>query len=314
MAAYAARRTLQALGVLFGVSIVVFAIVHLVPGDPIRLALGVRFDPDTYEMLRERSGLDQPLVVQYFDWIWSAIRGDLGVSFRTGEPVTAVLLERLPATMSLAFASLLLALLIAIPLGIIGAVRRGSVTDYVATFVSQIGISIPDFWMAIMLILLFPLTLGLLPPSGYVPLTEDPVGWLRHLLLPTVTLGVISGAIITRFVRSETLESLGQDYTRTARSKGLRERTVVMRHVVRNSLISVVTIVGLQLAFLLSGVIIVEVVFAFPGLGLLALEAVQTRDYPVLQGAVLLFAVFFLIVNLVVDLLYAYLDPRISYS
>jgi peptide/nickel transport system permease protein len=313
LAGYAIRRTLQALGVLFGVSIVVFAIVHLVPGDPIRLALGIRFDPETYELLRERSGLDQPLVVQYFDWVWNALQGDLGVSFRTGEPVAAMLLERLPATMSLAFASLFLALVIAIPLGIIGAIRRGGVTDYVATFVSQIGISIPDFWMAIMLILLFPLTLGLLPPSGYVPFFEDPLGWASHLILPTATLGVISGAIITRFVRSETLESLGQDYTRTAKAKGLRERTVVMRHVVRNSLISVVTIIGLQLAFLLSGVIIVEVVFAFPGLGLLALDAVQSRDYPVLQGAVLLFAVFFLVVNLIVDLLYAFLDPRISY-
>lgn len=313
MGGYLLRRTAQAVVVLIGVSIVVFLLVHLVPGDPIRLALGTRFDPDTYQALRERSGLDQPLVIQYFDWLGGALTGDLGVSFRTGRPVASIIVERLPATLSLASAAVVVALAIAVPLGILSAVRSGSVLDRAATVFSQAGISIPDFWMAILLILFVALYLDLLPPSGYVSILEDPLGWLAHLVMPAITVGVVSGSILTRFVRSSMLESLGQDYTRTARAKGLPERTVVSRHVLRNALVPVVTVTGLQLAYLLSGVVVVEVVFAWPGLGLLALNAVEARDYPVLQGSVLLFALFFLLVNLVVDLLYAYLDPRITY-
>lgn len=314
MSGYVVRRTLQALVVLVGVSILVFALMHLVPGDPIRLALGTRFDPDTYEALRERAGLDQPLVVQYFGWAGGALTGDLGVSFRSGEAVTGLIVERLGATLSLAGASLAVALLIAVPLGMVSALRPRSPVDYVATTFSQAGISIPEFWMGIVLILVFAAGLDVLPSSGYVPLGESVGGWLSHLVLPAITVGVVSGSILTRFVRSSVLEALGQDYTRTARAKGLRERTVVRRHVVRNALVPVVTVTGVQLAYLLSGIVVVEVVFAWPGLGLLALQAVEARDYPLLQGAVLLFAFFFLVVNLIVDLLYAYLDPRISYE
>jgi peptide/nickel transport system permease protein len=313
VAAYIARRSLQAVGVLLGVSVLVFAIIHLVPGDPVRVALGTRFDQATYDALRERAGLDQPLLVQYFDWITSALTGDLGVSFRSGRPVTVLILERLPATLSLAGGAIVVALGIAIPLGILSAIRQGSALDYAATTFSQVGISIPDFWMGILLILFFALQLDLLPPSGYVSILENPWQWFVHLLMPAVTVGVVSGSIITRFVRSSMLEALGQDFTRTARSKGLRERMVIRRHVLRNALIPVITVTGLQLAYLLSGLIVVEQVFAWPGLGLLALDAVQARDFPVLQGAVLLFALFFLLVNLLVDLLYAFLDPRIRY-
>lgn len=313
MAGYVLRRVLQVLVVMLGVSVIVFAIIHLIPGDPVRVALGTRFNQETYEALRARAGLDQPLVVQYFDWLAGVVTGDLGVSFRSGNPVSDVILERLPATLTLAFASLAVALGIALPLGIISAVRSGRPIDYVATFVSQIGISIPDFWMGIMLILLFSLTLGWLPPAGYVSPLEDPVEWLRRLIMPALTTGVVSGAILTRFVRSSVLDALGQDYTRTARSKGLRERVVVRRHVLKNAMIPVVTVTGLQLAYLLGGVIVVEIVFSWPGLGQLALIAVQRRDYPVLQGTVLLFALTFLLINLVVDLLYAWLDPRIKY-
>ena len=313
MAAYIARRSLQAVGVLLGVSVLVFAIIHLVPGDPVRVALGTRFDQATYDALRERAGLDQPLLVQYFDWITSALTGDLGVSFRSGRPVTVLILERLPATLSLAGGAIVVALGIAVPLGILSAIRQGSALDYAATTFSQVGISIPDFWMGILLILFFALQLDLLPPSGYVSILENPWQWFVHLLMPAVTVGVVSGSIITRFVRSSMLEALGQDFTRTARSKGLRERMVIRRHVLRNALIPVITVTGLQLAYLLSGLIVVEQVFAWPGLGLLALDAVQARDFPVLQGAVLLFALFFLLVNLLVDLLYAFLDPRIRY-
>lgn len=313
MGRYVARRVAQAAVVLLGVSVIVFALVHLVPGDPIRTALGTRFDPDTYQALRERAGFDRPLPVQYAGWLASALTGDLGVSFRSGQPVTTTLLARLPATAGLALASLAVALLISVPLGIVSAVRSGSRTDRAATIVSQLGISIPDFWMGILLILLLSLTLGWLPPSGYVPFLESPLGWLERVVMPAVTIGVVSGSILTRFIRSAVLEALAQDYTRTARSKGLAERTVVRRHVLRNALVPVVTVTGIQLATLLGGVIVVEVVFSWPGLGLLAIQAVNARDYSVLQGTVLVLAVIFLVVNLVVDLLYAWLDPRIQY-
>ena len=313
MTRYLLRRLGQAVVVLFGVSIAVFSIIHLVPGDPVRLALGTRFDQETYDALVARAGLDDPLLVQYVNWLGGALTGDLGVSFRSGQPVTETILERLPATVSLALGAIVVALVIALPLGLVSALRPRSAVDYVATFVSQAGISIPDFWLAIVAILVFALTLGWLPSSGYVPLTDDPVEWARHLVLPSIVVGTVSGAILTRFVRSSALEALGQDYTRTARAKGLPPRMVINRHVLRNALVPVITVTGIQLAYLLSGVVVVEVVFAWNGLGQLALQAVETRDYPLLQGAVLLFAVFFLIVNLAVDLIYAVVDPRISH-
>jgi peptide/nickel transport system permease protein len=313
MTRYVLRRVGQAAVVLLGVSFIVFMLMQLVPGDPVRVALGTRFDPETYAALRERAGLDQPLLVQYLTYLANAVTGDLGVSFRSGQPVTTTLLDRLPATLSLAGMSLLIALLIAIPLGMVSATRSGKLSDYVATVFSQIGVSIPDFWMAILLILLFTSTLGWLPPSGYVPFGEDPLGWLEHIILPAVTVGVVSGSILTRFVRSSVLESMSRDYVRTATSKGLPAGVVLRRHVVRGALVPVVTVTGVQLATLLGGVVVVEVIFAWPGLGRLTYDAVQARDYPVMQGAVLLFATIFLLVNLLVDLLYAVLDPRIGY-
>lgn len=313
MTGYILRRVGQAVVVMFGVSIIVFLLVHLVPGDPIRRSLGTRFDPDVYQALRVRAGFDKPLVEQYVGYLGGVLRGDLGVSFRSGRPVTELVTERLPATALLAGAALLIALLIALPAGITSAVRSGSTLDRVVSGFSQVGVSIPDFWSGIMLILVFSLVLGWLPPSGYVSPLEDVGEFLSHIILPAVTVGVVSGSILTRFVRSAMLDALNQDYTRTARAKGLRKRTVVNRHVLKNALVPIVTVIGLQLAFLLGGVVVVEVIFAWPGLGRLALDAVQGRDYPVLQGAVLLFSLTFLVVNLVVDLLYAYLDPRIRY-
>jgi peptide/nickel transport system permease protein len=310
---YVGRRAWQALLVMLGVSVIVFALVHLVPGDPIRVSLGTRFDPETYARLRERAGFDRPLLVQYVTWLTSALTGDLGVSFRSGQPVTGTLLARLPATAGLAFAALVIALAISLPVGIVSAIRSGSKTDYAATVFSQLGISIPDFWMAILLIVFVTVPVGWLPSSGYVPFTVSPLEWGRHVLLPALTIGVVSGSLLTRFVRSAMLEAMSQDYTRTARAKGLPERVVVNRHVLRNALIPFVTAAGLQLATLLGGVIVVEIVFAWPGLGQLAFLAVDRRDYPVLQGAVLLFALMFLVINLLVDLLYAWLDPRIKY-
>jgi peptide/nickel transport system permease protein len=311
---YIVRRVAQAAVVLLGVSVIVFTLIKLVNGDPVRLALGTRFDQATYDALRERSGLDKPLLEQYFTYLGHAVTGDLGVSFRSGEPVTRLLLERLPATASLAITALIIALLLAIPLGTLAALRAGSVWDYAATGISQIGVSVPDFWTGILFILIFSSAFGWLPPSGYDPLTENPLGWLQHVVLPAATVGLVSGAIITRFVRSAVLESLGRDYTRTARSKGLTTDVVVRRHVLRGALVPIVTVTGLQLAGLLGGIIVIEIVFAWPGLGQLTVDAVQDRDYPVVQGAVLLLAAIFLVVNLLVDLLYAVLDPRIRLS
>jgi peptide/nickel transport system permease protein len=311
MLRYLLRRAGQALVVLVGAAILVFALLQIVPGDPVRVALGTRFDQETYETLRRAAGLDLPLHEQLGRYLSNAAVGDLGVSFRSGQPVAQILMERLPATISLGGAALLIALLISFPLGILSAIRRGSVIDHVARIGSQIGISVPDFWLAILLILLLAGSLRVLPPSGYVPLTEDPWEWLRHVLMPALTVGLISGSILTRFIRSATLESNGQDYARTARAKGLYESTVMRDHVLRNAMVPIITVAGIQLASLLGGVIVVEVVFAWPGLGRLTYDAVLARDYTVVQGAVLLVAAIFLAANLIVDLLYALVDPRI---
>jgi peptide/nickel transport system permease protein len=312
LAWYVMRRVGQAGLALLGVSIVVFALMHLVPGDPIRAAMGTRFDPELYQVFLERSGLDQPIPVQYVDWLGSALTGDLGVSFRTGQPVTAILLDRLPATALLAVGALLIGLIVALPAGIVSAVRQGKAVDYLANGFAQIGVSVPDFWYGILLILLFAATLGWLPPGGYVPILDDPVEGLRRLLLPAITAGVVTGAILTRFVRSSVLESLNAEHVRLARAKGLPWRYVLRHHVLRNAWIPIVTVTGLQLGTLLGGIVIVEVVFSWPGLGREALLAVERRDYPVLQGAVLLIAAAFLLINLLVDLLYTRLDPRIG--
>jgi len=313
MTAFFVRRLLTTLLVVLGVTFVTFLIIQLVPGDPARIILGINADQSKVEDLRRIMGLDRPLLVQYGDWLLSLLRGDLGESYITGQSVMEAVLERLPRTLTLAGASLAIALAIALPLGILSALRLRSSVDYGAMIFSQVGVSIPDFWMGIMLILVFSLNLRWLPPSGYVGITEDPVEWLRHLILPALTVGIVSGSVITRFVRSAMLETLHQDYVRTARSKGLHERRIVSHHVLRNALIPITTVVGLQLAALLGGVVVVEVIFAWPGVGRLALDAVQRRDYAMLQGAVLFIALAFSAVNLVVDLLYAYLDPRIRY-
>jgi peptide/nickel transport system permease protein len=311
---FLARRLLYSLVVLLGVLVVVFAIVHLVPGDPVRIALGTRYTPGAYDALRAASGLDKPVLQQFFGYVGSAFTGDLGVSFRTGDPVTATLLERLPATISLAFVGIVIAAVIALPAGIWSALHEGRLSDAIVRVTSQFGVSIPDFWMGILLIALFSTTLGWLPTSGYRPLFDDPGGWLRHVILPGLTVGLVAAAIMTRYVRSAVLEVAAMGYVRTAKSKGLSPRVVTFRHTVRNALVPVLTITGIQLATILGGVIVVEVVFAWPGLGRLVYNAVAARDYPLIQGAVLLIAALFLLINLVVDVLYAVVDPRIRLS
>ena len=311
---FLSRRLLHSAVVLVGVIVVVFALVHLVPGDPVRIALGTRYTPEAYEALRAASGMDRPLLTQFFSYLGSALTGDLGVSFRNGEPVTLTLLDRLPATLSLGLTGIVIALLIAVPAGIFAALREGRVSDGIVRVASQFGVSIPDFWLGILLIGFFASTLGWLPTSGYRPLLSDPGGWLRHIILPALTVGLVAAAIMTRYVRSAVLEVAAMGYVRTARSKGLTPPVVTFRHIVRNALLPVLTITGIQLATVLGGVIVVEVVFAWPGLGRLVFNSVAARDYPVIQGTVLLIAALFLLINLLVDVLYAVVDPRIRLS
>jgi peptide/nickel transport system permease protein len=313
MANFLVRRLITTLLVMLGVSFIVFMIIHLVPGDPVRIMLGLQADQAKVEEIRHLMGFDRPILIQYLDWLWRALQGDLGQSFITSQSVSEAVWERFPATMSLALAALLIGLVIALPAGIISALRPNSPIDYVAMFFSQVGVSIPDFWLGIMFILIFSLALGWLPPSGYISPFEDFGEWLRHLIMPAMTIGLITASIITRFVRSAMLESLHQNYVRTAHAKGIPNASVIIHHVLRNAAIPIVTIVGLQMASLLGGVIIVEIIFAWPGLGRLALDAVTRRDYPMVQGAVLLVALTFAVVNVIVDIMYAYLDPRVRF-
>ena len=261
---------------------------------------------------REQMGLNRPFLVQYADWVTDAAQGDLGESLLTGQSVSVQVAQRLPTTLQLATFALIIGMVIAFPLGILAAVRQGSFVDWLATVVSQLGVAVPDFWMAILLVLLFSSQLGWLPPSGYTPINESFTDWLAHMILPATTAGLISAGIQTRFIRSAMLEVLGENYIRTARAKGLREAAVINRHALRNALITIVTIVGLQITALLSAVVVIEIVFSLPGLGRLALDAVLDRDYPLLQGAVLVIAVLVTAINLGIDMLYFLLDPRIS--
>lgn len=311
---FLARRLVYSAVVLLGVLVASFALVHLVPGDPVRIALGTRYTPQAYEALRSASGLDKPIVEQFFAYIGKALTGDLGVSFRNGDPVTQILLERLPATVSLAAVGIVIALLIAIPAGIWSALHEGRISDAIVRVGSQCSVEANSAMSRIPIQKSGIDTPNWLPTSGYRPLFDDPGGWLRHLVLPALTVGLVAGAIMTRYVRSAVLEVAAMGYVRTARSKGLAPRVVTLRHTVRNALIPVLTITGIQLATILSGVIVVEVVFAWPGLGRLVYNAVAGRDYAVIQGTVLLIAALFLLINLIVDVLYAVVDPRIRLS
>ncbi|MFO7173083.1 MAG: ABC transporter permease [Bacillota bacterium] len=309
MLRYALRRVLLLIPVLLGVTLVVFLIFHLTPGDTVRALLGEMgqgASPEAVAALRHQLGLDRPWYVQYGEFVFRAIQGDFGVSFRGERPVLPQVLERFQVTLQVTAASLTLAALCGIPLGVLAAVRRHTWVDYLLTVLALLGVSMPSFWFGILLMHLFALKLRWLPPSG----AET---W-RHLILPSVTIAVASIAFIARMTRSALIEELQEDYVRTARAKGLRERTVIFRHALRNAFIPVLTTLGLQFGSLLSGAVIVETVFSLPGLGRLAAEAIKARDLPVIQGAVLWAALVFGIVNLIVDLGYAALDPRIRYE
>jgi ABC-type dipeptide/oligopeptide/nickel transport system permease component len=301
---YLLRRLWQSLLVIFGVSVVVFLILHLT-GDPAALLLPPDATAEDIAKFRHDMGFDDPVAVQYVRFLKGAVRGDFGQSIRHGEPAMGLVVERLPATFELAGAGLLIALALAIPAGIVSAVRRNTPVDYISTVVALLGQAMPTFWLGIMLILVFSVRLNWLPSSGR--------GDVEHLILPAITLGLFTTARITRLTRSGMLEVLGQDYIRTARAKGVGEPPVVWKHALKNASIPIVTIVGIELGTLLGGSVITETIFAWPGVGRLSVQAIFNRDYPVVQSAVFLLASTFVIVNFLVDVVYTYLDPRIRY-
>jgi len=305
------RRAFISAVTLVLISLIVFTGVRMIPGDPARVMGGTDADPAGMEEIRQKYGLNDPLPVQYFRWIGLALRGDLGESIRTRHSVAWTVAVKLPITAELACLALLVALALAIPAGVIAAVRRNTTWDVVASAVSLCGVSIPNFWLGIMLILLVSVRLGWLPASGFVPLAEDPVGNLKRMLMPALVLGTALAAVLMRQTRNAMIEILSADYIRTARSKGLAGFTVVVRHALRNGLIPVVTILGLQMGALMGGAVVTESIFVLPGFGRLIVEAVFTRDYPVVQGVVLITASSYVLINLLVDVSYTVLNPRI---
>ena len=314
MGKYALRRLVQMLPVLLIVSIAVFSIIHLIPGDPAKIMAGSNATEAQVAALRQQYGLDKPLWIQYFIWLGNVLKGNLGTSLLNGYPVNELIMQRVPATVELAFAAAIIGALIALPLGIISALRPGSIIDFTTTLFSALSFAIPGFWLAILFILLFSLRLQWLPPSGRPEFSEQPVEHIKSLIMPALVLGIAMAAKLTRYLRSSVLEVTDQDYVRTARAKGLAQRAVVTRHVLRNSLIPVITVFGLQIGDLLSGAIIIESIFAWPGVGRLTIQAIGWRDYAILQASVMFIVFAFLIVNLITDLAYGFIDPRIRYS
>ena len=313
MYAYAARRLLQMVPVLFLATVIVFTIIRLTPGDAAELQLGVRSanDASSLSALRHEMGLDRPIVVQYAIWVGHLAQGNLGVSARSGVAVTSLLAEKAPATLELVVAAVVFGLCLAVPLGATSAVRRRGPLELATKTLSLLGLAIPVYWLGLLLLLLFAVRLSWLPVSGYVPFNAGPADNLRHLVLPMVSVGVFELAVFSRFLRAEMVQVLRQDYIRTARAKGVERRRVLLRHGLRNGLIPLITVVGLELGTLVGGVVIVEQVFGWSGLGWLALQAINDKDYPVLQGVILLFALGVALANLLADLAYACADPRI---
>jgi len=306
MGAYIRRRLIQSVIVVWGVSLLVFFLLRLAPGDPVSLLLAETATPEQMEAVREKWGLNQPIPVQYMVFLSHALQGDLGNSLFFQQPALNVLLERMPATLQLSGVALLFSLSVAIPVGLLSALRRDTFWDYFGTGLAMLGQAIPPYWLGIMLILVFSVGLGWFPTSGR--------GTIWHLVLPALTLGSVLMALVTRLVRSGMLDVLSEDYIRTARAKGLQERSVIVRHALRNILIPLVTVVGLQLGALFGGAVITESIFAWPGVGRLALQAISARDYPLVQASVLFISVVYVFLNLAVDIIYVYLDPRIRFE
>ena len=306
MLRFLARRLVLTIPVLLGVATLVFSLIHFIPGDPALAMLGETAAPEDVAELRSRLGLDRPLLEQYGNFLGGVVRGDLGTSLRTSQPVTEAILERIPATFELAAAAMLVAVLISIPLGIAAAVWRGTAVDHSAMTLALMGVSIPNFWLGPLLAIIFAVELGWLPVSGR--------GTLAHLILPAISLGAALAAILARMTRATLLEELREQYVQAARARGASRARAVVRHAFRNSLIPIVTLLGLQFGAVLTGAVITETVFAWPGIGRLLIQSIGFRDYPLVQGAILFIAVTYVGVNLLTDLLYGVLDPRIRYE
>lgn len=311
---YIARRILYALFVIYFVATMVFFSVRAIPGDPVSLMLGSSAGPTARQALREELGLNQPIYIQYIEWLASILRGDLGQSIFSRQPVLDQLIGVAEPTLSIGLVGIVIATIIAIPTGIISAVRQYRFEDHVATFIAFLGISMPSFWIGIVLILVFSATLNVLPAFSYVSFTEGIVPWFRHVLLPAIAVGVPYGGILMRMTRSSMQEVLNEDYMRTARAKGLDERLVLLKHGLQNALIPVVTIAGILFGLLLGGVVAVEIVFGYQGLGRLLINSIQRRDFPIVQGSVIIISFLFVFMNLLIDLVYPVLDPRIRYG
>jgi peptide/nickel transport system permease protein len=303
---YIIRRLLLTIPVVLGVSTLVFLFIHFIPGDPVQVMLGESASPADVEQLRRGLGLDKSLPEQYLLFLRGIVTGRLGRSLHTGQPILTTIFERIPATVELTLSAMLVAILLSIPLGVISASKQYSLLDNGSMVVALLGISMPNFWLGPLLILLFSVHLGWLPVSGR--------GGPAHLILPAITLGTALAAILTRMTRSSVLEILHEDYITTGRAKGLRESVVIFKHALRNALIPVITIIGFQFGALLSGALITETVFAWPGLGRLTISAIQKRDYPLVQGCILVISFSYVLVNLLTDLIYAWVDPRIRYE
>ena len=313
--AYVLKRVLLIVPILFGVSVISFGALHLLPGGPVEAAFGTRANQELVTQLRAEYGLNRPLYVQYLDWVTNIVfEFDFGQSIRTERDISTLLATSLPVTMWVATSGALVSVLVGIPAGIVSAVHHYEPEDYVATFLAFLGLSIPNFFLGLVLIMVFSLYLGLFPSSGFVSPLEDPVAGIRHLVLPAVTVGTAISAVVMRMMRSSLLEVFSEEYIKTARAKGLTRALITNKHAVKNALIPTVTVIGLNFGYLLGGVVIVEQIFAIPGLGRLTLTAITTREYRVLQASLLVIAFLFAVVNLATDLVYAYLDPRIKYD
>ncbi|MFQ6081765.1 MAG: nickel ABC transporter permease [Candidatus Aminicenantia bacterium] len=306
MSRFLLRRFTTTLIVLWGVGTLVFLLIHFIPGDPIEAMLGETAQQTDIEDLRERLGLNQPLLIQYKNYFLGLIQGDLGISIASGRKVTQEIWHHFPATAELALASIVVALLVSFPLGILAAVKKDSPWDITATVVSTLGLAIPNFWLGPLLIILFSIKFGIFPVSGR--------GSIAHLILPAITLGTALAALLTRIIKTSVVEELREDYVRTALAKGLSKRKVLMKHVLRNALIPIVTIMGLQIGSLLTGAIITETIFSWPGIGRLIIRAINQRDYPLVQGVIIFIAFIYISVNFITDIVYAIIDPRIRYE
>jgi len=311
---YLLKRILSVVPVLLGITIITFSAIHLAPGDPVEIRMGQRYDPVIAEQLRIQLGLDKPLVVQYAIFLRDLARGDLGFSYIKGQPITQLLADKFGNTLYLSLSAMALAVLIGMLAGIIASVRPQSAVDYAVMVCAVAGVSIPVFWLGLMLQLVFGSYLHWFPVSGMTEYGASTGENLKHLVLPSLTLATVPMAIIARITRSSMLEVIGQDYIRTARAKGLGSRAVVFRHALKNALIPIITVIGNMFALLLTGAVLTETVFSWPGLGRAMVDAINQRDFPVIMGAVTLFALTFVVVNLIVDLLYAWIDPRVRYS